>query len=35
MVSWVWIIPAFLLGGMFGILIMAMIAAGNNNRYDD
>lgn len=35
MVSWVWIIPAFLFGGMFGCLITAVLAAGNSNRYDD
>lgn len=33
MISWVWIIPTFLFGGMFGILITALIVAGN--RDDD
>lgn len=35
MVSWVWIIPAFLFGGMFGCLITAVLAAGNHDREDD
>ena len=32
MISWLWLIPAFIVGGCFGIMIAALCAAGKKDR---
>lgn len=35
MVSWVWIILAFLIGSIFGYLIAAILVAGSKDHIND